>query len=507
VTFVTSILELDLSRTDTLGTYKVQVIESPAGEESVSIQLKTSELIEGLEDFEQTLLASSVPSRRLLSLGEKRVRGVGQLLFDALFSQRPLARVYRASCAVAADRGDTLRMVLRLNAPELAALPWESMFDEEAETYLSRREPLVRHMPVPLSPPPLKVQLPLRILAPIASPRGLDVLDVEKEIEDLKRALSQPIGSGSVVLHWLEHAWPALHGSLLSDSWHIVHFIGHGDFDIEQNVGVLALENEQGRVHRVTSDRFVELLREAQPMPRLVVLNACESSTSGSANMFAGTAATLVRGGVSAVTAMQFAISDEAAIAFCRGFYTAIGHGRGVNEAVRSGRVAILGLGDECLEWITPTLHLRGRENHLFAVSATPGAVAPAPVREQRRADALAASEGGDVATAVSLYDNVLADDPDDIKAGLARERAIAAAGPPPQRFTVPSTLSPRRFHSAYLDSPTQGRKRSVCQTYAVFSGGRCPSAAHATIGLLRSNSLPVYERAALSALIRRSSG
>jgi len=70
-------------------------------------------------------------------------------------------------------------------------------------------------------------------------------------------------------------------------------------------------------VYRVTASDFVDLLGEAQPMPRLVVLNACESATSGAADMFAGTAATLVRGGSPAVAAMQFEISDRAAIAFC----------------------------------------------------------------------------------------------------------------------------------------------------------------------------------------------
>jgi hypothetical protein len=141
---------------------------------------------------------------------------------------------------------------------------------------------------------------------------------------------------------------------------------------------VLALENEQGRVHRVSAGTFVDLLREADPMPRLVVLNACDSATSGQTDLFSGTAASLVRGGVSAVTAMQFEISDEAAIAFCRGFYTALGRGRSIDEAVRSGRVAILGLGEGSLEWITPTLYLRGQETHLFALSDSAAESPPA---------------------------------------------------------------------------------------------------------------------------------
>ena len=56
-------------------------------------------------------------------------------------------------------------------------------------------------------------------------------------------------------------------------------------------------------------------------------------------DLFAGTAAALVRGGVSAVAAMQYPISDAAAVAFTRGFYTAIAYGRGVDDATSSGRV------------------------------------------------------------------------------------------------------------------------------------------------------------------------
>ena len=62
-------------------------------------------------------------------------------------------------------------------------------------------------------------------------------------------------------------------------------------------------------------------------------------------DLFSGTAAALVRSGIHAVAAMQFAISDGAAVSFARGFYTALARGRRVDEAVRSGRIGILGMG------------------------------------------------------------------------------------------------------------------------------------------------------------------
>ena len=131
-------------------------------------------------------------------------------------------------------------------------------------------------------------------------------------------------------------------------------FIGHGDFDPGRDEGMLALTREDGRADLVAAHRMVDLLRQVRPMPRLVVLNSCSGAAAGVSDLFSGTAAALVRGGVSAVAAMQYEISDGAAVAFARGFYAAIARGRGVDDAVSSGRVAILGTGDRTLEWVTP---------------------------------------------------------------------------------------------------------------------------------------------------------
>jgi hypothetical protein len=98
------------------------------------------------------------------------------------------------------------------------------------------------------------------------------------------------------------------------------------------------------------------------------VTNSCLGATTGANDLFSGTAAALVRGGISAVTAMQYEISDAAAIAFARGFYTAIARGRGVDQAVKAGRVAILGTSQDTLEWVTPVLYLRGDQTHLYTI-------------------------------------------------------------------------------------------------------------------------------------------
>ena len=100
-------------------------------------------------------------------------------------------------------------------------------------------------------------------------------------------------------------------------------------------------------------------------MPRLVGLNSCQTAAGVDTDVFSSTAATLVRT-VPAVVAMQFAITDDAAAVFSRAFYQALVHNRGVDEAVRAGRIALTGWNPDTLEWVTPVLYLRSRDSRLF---------------------------------------------------------------------------------------------------------------------------------------------
>jgi len=353
------------------GVFKVEVVASPAGEASAVVGLDAESLLARRGVLQQAVLASAVPSRRVLPETEQPVREVGEMLFAGLLSTGEVAGRYRAAAAVAAERGEGLRVVLRIDDPALAGLPWEAMYDGAGGAYVCRQDQLVRHVPVASVPAPLRVEPPLRILGVVSSPRGLPPLDVDKEQDLLARALARSAAQGLAELHWAPSAtWADLQDLLLDREWHVLHFIGHGDFDPGRDEGVLALTREDGRADLVAAHRLVDLLRQARPMPRLVVLNSCSGAAAGAGDLFSGTAAALVRGGVSAVAAMQYEISDPAAVAFARGFYAAIARGRGVDDAVSSGRVAILGTGDRTLEWVTPVLYLRGHDTRLFTLLA-----------------------------------------------------------------------------------------------------------------------------------------
>jgi hypothetical protein len=375
---------LELREAGLPGQYAVRVLTAPAGGRTQgTLDLDVDRIQEQLRDVESTVLASSVPTRRVLPRSEQILRGMGSELFAAAFP-RDVYGTYRASLAAAAESGERLRVVLSLAAPQLAVLPWELMYDSGVGAYVCRSEPLLRTIPAEdYHAKPLRITPPLRILGIVASPRGLPALDIEAEKDHLSEALAEHIETRQIELVWTEEAtWDEVHEMLLDGPWHAVHFIGHGDYDAAGESGLVIFNGPGGRPHRVTADQLVDLLSTADPTPRLVFLNSCNSGRSGDEDLFSSTSAALVRGGISAVVAMQFSVSDDGAIAFSRGFYKALAAGRAVDEATRNGRIAMRGRSDTSLEWVTPVLCVRGGATELFAVAKRPRrAVRPAPAQ------------------------------------------------------------------------------------------------------------------------------
>jgi hypothetical protein len=371
-----SVIELEVTAAAAEGSYTVRVVR-PASDEhaTMTMQLDAQAFITSRDDLETAVLASAVAGRRILSPGEQRLRTVGTELFDALFSG-PVGETYRASANAANLRGERLQVVLRLDVPGLAAIPWESMYDRQNDEYIGLTDPVIRHIPS-VDAEPLAIIAPLKVLVLVASPDGMTALDVEAERTKLSQALAEPIADGRIQLKWLMQAsWEQVQDELLSGTWHVLHFIGHGDYDRRTDQGVIALVGDDGGTHLVEADRLARLLNEARPTPMLVVLNSCQSGRSGTQDLFSSTAATLVRQGISAAAAMQFSISDAGATKFARGLYSALASGRSIGDAMGSGRVGLLSTPGS-LEWVTPVLYVRGDTSTLFTITAAPAPAVP----------------------------------------------------------------------------------------------------------------------------------
>ena len=364
-------LELEITAGTEPGAYTVSV-DSPAGTAAGTIRLDAAALLGRRREMAASVLASALTTRSGLSMLERPVREVGTALFEAVFVERVYGR-YTASVQEAGRRGKPLRVVLRLRAPELAGLPWEALYDTEAGEYLCQREPVVRYVETAHPDTPLTVDPPLRILGMVAAPRDLTRLDVAEEQRRLTDAITELAERGRVELVWVPAGnWAALQECLQDGPWHVLHFIGHGGTETDRG-GLLALEDETtGRSSLVSATRFARLLHACRPVPRLVVLNACQSGEAAADDLLSSTAAALVHSGISAAVAMQFAVTDPAALAFARGFYRAVAHGTPVDEAVRLGRIAIDGTSEHTLEWVTPVLYLRTNDTRLFSLSTNP---------------------------------------------------------------------------------------------------------------------------------------
>jgi len=361
-------IELEIGAANGPDEFVIRVINAlSGGEPSTTTHLDVDGLIRERDALEEIVLASA--SDGGLAGSEEKLRDIGGRLFDALFVG-PVLGTYRASMGIAGDRKERLRIVLRLTAPKLAALPWEALYDNEIGAYICRKEPLVRRVHAPYTAEPRELVPPLRVLGLVAAPRGLPELDVPAEQRRLSEALSDSIRDGDIELEWLpEASWDAVHQKLLAGHWHVLHFIGHGDYDVDTDEGVIDLVGPDGAPNPVGARALADLLDQADESPRLVVLNSCSSGAGGTRDLFSGTAAALVHSGVSAVAAMQFTVSDGAALAFARGFYRALATGHGIDGAIRSGRISMLGT-PNTLEWVTPVLHVRGATTDLFTPTA-----------------------------------------------------------------------------------------------------------------------------------------
>jgi CHAT domain-containing protein len=404
-----SIIELEVAAGPADGQFIVRVVRSAGdGEPTATMQLDTAAYLAALEDLETIVLASASAGRRILSPGEQRLRDIGRQLFDALFSG-PVHEAYRASVSAADQRGERLQVVLRLDVPELSAIPWEAMYDAENDQYICLNDPLIRHIPSTTAEP-VEVTSSLEVLALVASPDGLTTLDVEAERKKLSDALAEPIADGRIHLKWLMQAsWDEVQDEMLSGTWHVLHFIGHGDYDLTSDQGVIALVGDDGGPHLVEADRLADLLNQATPTPRLVVLNSCKSGRSGASDLFSSTAATLVKRGIDAVAAMQFTVSDAGATKFARGFYSALANGRGIGDAVGAGRVGLRGTPGS-LEWVTPVLYVRDDTATLFRITSPPPPAAPPPAQPARKrlSTATLAAIGGIAAAVVAVLVVVL---------------------------------------------------------------------------------------------------
>ncbi len=342
--------------------YTVQLLASPAGEAPAASRVSFSEgnlraSLRGSGEVAWRDLAPRAPAG-------KTAEQIGAELFRALISG-DIQRRWDTSLEQVRQEEKGLRLRLWLgDAPGLEDLPWELVYDPSHRQFLSLAEDLavVRYLENPTRSSFERIHPPIRVLVLIANPAESSPLGGEREWELLNRALESLIGKGKVQIERLEPpTLPALERAM-REPWHVVHFVGHGQF--EAGEGALLLEDETGRP-RTVSGRKLKVVLGGPKQLRLVVLNACQGARTSPENAFAGVAQSLVGAGLPAVVAMRCRVSDPAALLFADRFYSALAEELAVDVSLGEARRAMHADADS-LEWSTPVLYLRSPDGCIF---------------------------------------------------------------------------------------------------------------------------------------------
>ncbi|HET7510959.1 MAG TPA: CHAT domain-containing protein [Solirubrobacterales bacterium] len=290
----------------------------------------------------------------------------GEQLFQALFDG-DVGHLFdraRGELDGMAGRGLRLRLHLDPRDPRLRRLghfPWERLRCPVTRSCLAldRRTPVVRCLDAlqttrvpPLAPP-------LRVLVVAASPRTADGLELGEEWRRIATALKRLDG---VKLETLEHATrKSLRQRVREKAFHIVHFMGHGDFDEASAEGSLLLEGPDGQTDPISGDSLAALFSGPEK-PNLIVLNACDTARATDQpdlDPFAGVAAALLLEGVPSVLAMAQPVDDGAAVELAEELYRRIVLGDPLEAAVVEARLALRTSDPDPESWAIPIHFVR----------------------------------------------------------------------------------------------------------------------------------------------------
>lgn len=290
-------------------------------------------------------------------------------------------------------RAPRRRIRLRVDPPELSALPWEMLRERDLDggprppVGASPETPLSRYLPGRgrLGTPVL--ERPVRMLVAIANPPdlaakwGLSPIDAEGEIARLRKAtagseVQLQVMDGPCTLSRLQAA--------LRDGPHVLHFLGHGTFSARTQSASLFLADEDApeQAKPVLAEEIEQAIQSvmgggaAQSPLRLIVLMSCETAKTGTGDVLRGLAPRLIRAGVPAVIAMQDLVPMQTAERFSSAFYSRVlQHGQ-VDLAANEARAELLSAklpGTRLPGYAIPALFMRLREGLLLGTRGSFG--------------------------------------------------------------------------------------------------------------------------------------
>ncbi|MEP6762723.1 MAG: CHAT domain-containing protein [Gemmatimonadaceae bacterium] len=316
----------------------------------------------------RAILSAADPSNNLLR--ELGVNLYALLNRDSVGKRWKTARV-KAKAAKGAAGVVQLRTYLDVRDEELARMPWELLYDVDeglAIAKLGLERPIVRYAKNAVKDAgDAEDESELRVLFVI----GCNPEETAVEwLAELRSFLELVCPQRNVIDFEIFEAHaqvsprkllPSLHAAIGEFRPHILHFVGHGR--IEDGEGALELYDPETKNNKPwTAEDFNEDL--LQSPPRLVLLNACRTSTQAAdtdapIRVLASMSSCALSAGSRAVISMQHDISGQAAAQFSRSFYSALLRKLPIDVAVTKARIDVSKLIDaKDRNWALPVCTL-----------------------------------------------------------------------------------------------------------------------------------------------------
>ena len=396
IDFYLQLRDLDLAA----GALKVAVLPSPAvGETRKAVTA----------NYTPDVLTPYLKQLKDRTIDQEKLSQLGKHLAAILLPTGEVRELFVQAVKSAGQDGG-VRLRLLTSEPELARLPWEYAylpFYEGASDYrhflvLNPQISLVRHEPIAKQHPQMESvsAQKLNLLVAMANPQN--DLNLAEEKQKLTQAL-EGFQVDGVTLDWqpvLDETTVQSLTKALMKKPELFYFSGHGAFDQE---GVIQLHGDTASsTYRMPATELALKLKQAGV--RVAMFGACESARRDGASEWAGVAPTMVAEGVPVVVAMQYSVLDKSAIAFSNAFYIALAAGLSVDEAVATGRLAMIGpevsqrqnisLVSEAendkltngppanVQWGVPVLYMRSADSVIFPRQGSQASVVAEQIRK-----------------------------------------------------------------------------------------------------------------------------
>lgn len=311
-----------------------------------------------------------------------KITKVGEALFEALFDGQLREDFLAYYQEIVKKKQQILEVILEINEeamPEVVAYPWELMClpqkYNQGEIYFATDRKLsfyrCRYQLEESKKLSIKINQgeQLKIALVVSKPTGDSQLsNVEyQEVQQYLKLVDSQQEQVKFMPVMDSLNFYSIVEKLEADKPDIFHFIGHGQLVEKEgeDVGQVAFVNEFGQADWKDARMFGQLF--SGHMPKIVILQACETGRQSETNAFSGVASRLMQQGIPIVVAMQYKVSNQTAITFVKEFYSKVIEGNSVEMAVQKARFK-LGTENryEQRDFAIPVVYMNALDGYLF---------------------------------------------------------------------------------------------------------------------------------------------